>query len=167
MATQVQQALLCSCKDNMDKDVEKDPTLKGDQESRGEKANAPASSRRRFTRNALVGGSVIVSLANRPAWGNTLTPDDLRCVSAGLFHSFDTVGQVSLGPAGSYKDLKYDDYRDIITSGGQDRETFEGSVCPLQPEEEGLELQSFNTEFFPTSDKSKRQINVMKEKKEK
>ena len=149
----------------MDQDVEKDPTLTGAQESRDEKANAPASSRRRFTRNALVGGSVIVSLANRPAWGNTLTPDDLRCVSAGLFHSFDTVGQVSLGPAGTYKDLKYDDYLNIIDSGGQDRDSFPGYVCP-QPEE-GAEVQSFNTEFFPTSDKSMRQIDMLKEKKEK
>ena len=124
----------------MDKDVEKDPTLKGDQESRDEKANAPASSRRRFTRNALVGGSVIVSLANRPAWGNTAPPDNLRCVSDALFHSFDTAMQVSLGPAGSYKDLKYEDYRNIITSGGQDRDSFPGYVCPAP--EEGLELQS-------------------------
>ena len=163
MATQVQKALLCSCKDNMDKDVEKDPTLKGDQESRDEKANAPASSRRRFTRNALVGSSVVLPLGNRPAWGQ-IDPLD-GCLSVNHFASFDPV-HVSLGPNEPENDQKYQDFLNIVNNTGVDPDSPEGYVCP-RPPAQGLDVQTFNTEFFPTDDKSRRQINVMKEKKEK
>ena len=144
----------------MDKDVEKDPTLTGDRESRGGKDNATESSRRRFTRNALVGGSVVLSLGNRSAWGQIGAPEG--CLSVNHFASFDT-GIVSLGPNQPENDAKYDDFMTILNR-GVDPESPEGYVCP-QP----LELQSFDTEFTGplTTNRSQRQMSILKEKNEK
>ncbi|MCB1700807.1 MAG: hypothetical protein H6985_09875 [Pseudomonadales bacterium] len=48
----------------------------------------PASSRRRFTRNALVGTAVLASLSNRPAWGGGGDHANDTCLSASLLASF-------------------------------------------------------------------------------
>ena len=54
-----------------------------DSESKG-------TSRRKFTRNALVGGAVLLTLSNRSAWGATIT----TCISTNLLVSYAN-GQAS------------------------------------------------------------------------
>ena len=48
------------------------------------------TSRRKFTRNALVGSAVLLTLSNRGAWGATIT----TCISTNLLVSY-TNGQAS------------------------------------------------------------------------
>lgn len=51
----------------------------------------PDTSRRKFTRNMLVGSAVLLTLNNRSAWG---APPALNCISTNLLVSYDT-GQPS------------------------------------------------------------------------
>lgn len=57
-----------------------------------EAAAAPVggSSRRRFTRNTVVGSAVLLSLGNRTAWG--ARNNDGTCLSASLLASFVAAG---------------------------------------------------------------------------
>ena len=69
----------------MDKDLEQAPDT---QESQVDIAPAAdnAASRRRFTRNAVIGSAVIFSLGNRAAWGSYRAED--TCVSNAMMASF-------------------------------------------------------------------------------
>ena len=52
--------------------------------------------RRRFSRNTLAGGAVLLTLGNRPAWGQTI-----GCMSVPTLNSFDpTTGMFLSAPAG-------------------------------------------------------------------
>ena len=58
------------------------------------------ASRRRFARNALMGGAVLASLGNRAAWGQAIQGE---CISANVFYSLSPIGGglrfASLSPA--------------------------------------------------------------------
>lgn len=47
---------------------------------------SPSISRRKFTRNALLGGAVLLTLSNRSAWG---VPKDVMCISTNVLMSFE------------------------------------------------------------------------------
>lgn len=56
-----------------------------------------SQSRRRFTRQAVVGGAVVFSLANRSAWSSDTQGDN--CISKGFWDSFAAPGYVeSIAP---------------------------------------------------------------------
>lgn len=54
------------------------------------------STRRRFARNAVVGGAVFLSLGNRSAWG--VDDIDGTCMSTSILNSFTGAGFASMGP---------------------------------------------------------------------
>ena len=60
------------------------------------------TSRRKFTRNALVGSAVLLTLSNRSAWGAT------KCISTNLLVSYAN-GQAS-APNNSEQQLEINDY---------------------------------------------------------
>ena len=70
---------------NLDKQTDNENDLAiNQQQSTGEADIAQNPNRRRFTRNAVVGSSVLLSLGNRAAWG--VTPG---CMSVMTLNSFD------------------------------------------------------------------------------
>ena len=52
---------------------------------------SPGPARRRFTRNAIAGGAVMLSLGNRAAWGAT------NCMSVATLNSFDPNANGGMG----------------------------------------------------------------------
>jgi len=69
----------------MTKETETDTlaeNLASDMENRNVDA---ATSRRQFTRQAIMGSAVLFTLGNRPAWGQRSIPD--VCISVGLWDS--------------------------------------------------------------------------------
>ena len=79
----------------MDKDLEQTLEVEDKQADSavGPEAVSSRSSRRRFTRSAVVGGAVVLSLGNRAAWGN-----QVFCVSATTMASFAANATSSISP---------------------------------------------------------------------
>ena len=79
-------------------DMEPELTADGASVERGEQS--PDSSRRRFTRNAVLGGAVLLSLGNRAAWGYTGNHVG-ECMSGPTLASFTLNGNqfASFNPA--------------------------------------------------------------------
>ncbi len=90
----------------MNKPTEHDGSLLQETEP-ARKESAVGSSRRRFTRNALAGGAVMLSLGNRAAWGQMV--DD--CLSEPTWNSWVNGGDMFVSfdvnnPAQVEKDMK-------------------------------------------------------------
>ena len=79
----------------MDKDLEQTLEVEDKQADSavGPEAVSSRSSRRRFTRSAVVGGAVVLSLGNRAAWSN-----QVFCVSATTMASFAANATSSISP---------------------------------------------------------------------
>jgi hypothetical protein len=72
-------------------------------------SRASTSNRRRFTRNAIAGSAVLLSLGNRPAWGQD--PTLAGCMSVMTLNSFDPTlehGWASQPPGGNKPGHDYD-----------------------------------------------------------
>jgi len=82
------------------------------------------ASRRRFTRQAIMGSAVLFSLGNRPAWGNILP----GCISDSIFDSVTAVGYtVSQHPHITDADINTDPNAWCF------RDTPEPQYCPVKP----------------------------------
>lgn len=90
----------------MNKDLDQSPD-KQEMQADSAPAEETAGSRRRFTRDALMGSAVIFSLANRSAWGQSEHADD-TCMSATMLTSFVANGNqfASLRPGQSQEAAK-------------------------------------------------------------
>ena len=89
------------------------------------------ANRRRFTRNALVGSAVLLSLGNRAAWGQAV-PDE--CLSLPTWNSYTPgVGFASLSPNNADKLDKADN----IYNKGVDLDTYPGYACPIPDQPAG------------------------------
>jgi len=87
------------------------------------------ASRRRFTRNALIGGTVLLSLGNRAAWANAVPGE---CLSQETWTSYVTNNYTfaSLQPGHGDRQMVADD---ILAAGTPpDTTTHPGFVCPKQ-----------------------------------
>ena len=71
-----------------------------------EVAERPGLSRRKFTRNALVGSAVLLTLSNRSAWGTK----ELICASASLLESYRTANPSRLTEEELNEIYTYDAY---------------------------------------------------------
>tara|TARA_R110002110_G_scaffold91264_2_gene237398 strand:+ start:2441 stop:2809 length:369 start_codon:yes stop_codon:yes gene_type:complete len=67
----------------MDNKVDKELVTQAP-ETDGEGVTGAATSRRKFTRQAVVGSAVLFSLSNRPVWSTTVKE---QCVSVGFLNS--------------------------------------------------------------------------------
>ena len=115
-------------------------------------------SRRRFTRNAAVGGTVLLSLANRAAWGQDVPPE---CLSTDHWASYVDQGGAAVASATPGTADKAEAARLIESADCQDYESFPGNVCPAYGDDC---IQG----FAPSSQsRSMRQRDMMKDKKEK
>jgi len=68
----------------------------GGNELHGGESAPPDPGRRRFSRRALAGGAVLVSLGNRSAWGQTV----VGCMSVTTIASFNPVTQMFVSAPG-------------------------------------------------------------------
>ncbi|TCO76314.1 hypothetical protein [Chromatocurvus halotolerans] len=93
-------------------------------------------SRRRFTRQALVGSAVVFSLANRSAWSQSGGGDN--CISKAFFDSFTDPDYVaSIHPGKQDERLlmedKANDIQDLIATDGYELvDTGEGESCVVE-----------------------------------
>jgi hypothetical protein len=78
----------------LDKTSDKDQDLTTGSQESAEAYEASTTTRRRFARNAVVGGAVLATLGNRAAWGQTECNED-PCLSANAWASFNMNGWTS------------------------------------------------------------------------
>jgi hypothetical protein len=88
---------------------------------------APDPARRRFTRNALVGSAVIVSLGNRAAWGYTGNNVG-ACMSGPTLASFATNGNTFASFNPNHDETVAQDIVDLLGNTGPIGNRH--SVCP-------------------------------------
>jgi hypothetical protein len=106
----------------------KTPAGDGDIVNGGERGS---TGRRRFTRNAVLGSTAILSLGNRAAWGEAPLTD---CVSAATWGSYDPKGDnpgfLSVQPG---QDAKIDKINEVLNSGGPDtgHSHYPDQYCPV------------------------------------
>lgn len=84
----------------------------------------PDISRRKFTRNVLVGSAVLLTLTNRSAWGLKVAP----CISTNLLMSYRN-GQISALTMEQQQEIDdFERYRDYIKPNTQP-EDINGTTC--------------------------------------
>lgn len=111
------------------------PTSEGPDNTTGQQAGA---SRRNFTRRAVAGSAVFLSLGNRAAWGAVTDPAN-QCLSVNHYLSYNPAGgnfgiasvhPENVTPNGTSKD----DIARAIDTYGIDEESPTGYYCPNTPE---------------------------------
>ena len=97
-----------------------------------------AATRRRFTRNAVIGSAVVFSLGNRAAWGQDVSPECLSLQTWGSYTPAAGGGYFSsMAPVGTdrYNIQKEKLVKaDAIATAGIDENSPPGYVCPVPPQ---------------------------------
>jgi hypothetical protein len=90
----------------LDNSTDNEKAMTAEDDSSAVVRRASTSNRRRFTRNAIAGSAVLLSLGNRGAWGQVVNPN---CMSVSTLNSFNPTrypdrGFASQPPGGVNKD---------------------------------------------------------------
>ncbi len=112
----------------MDKEMDQSPDTQNTQAVDVPSAQAGAS-RRKFTRGAVLGGAVVLSLGNRAAWSTEVTP---VCLSANTLASAVNY-RAGLGASMSpVTQGQIDEYDRLVQAGGEMTPDGQGGSCVIR-----------------------------------